>query len=80
MPLSGHGDGVMAHQDMLNGEGVQSTEKANRAEDYHAMLATILESHIQLQKVNPVSDWTMTESFTKTLLKERMPQRMDNVL
>lgn len=47
---SGHCDGIMAHQDVLNTEGQRlNGGKINQLEDYHAMIATCLASYKVIQ-------------------------------
>ena len=47
---SGHCDGIMLHQDALEAEGVRrDNAKINKLQDYHAMLATALQSYIAIQ-------------------------------
>jgi hypothetical protein len=48
---SRHCDGLMAHQDVLEEEGVRrnSGTPINKLEDYHAMIAVILESYVDIQ-------------------------------
>jgi len=53
---SGHVDGLMAHQDVLEGEGVVNN-KANNLEDYHAMLAIILDTYVKFQRSNIIFDF-----------------------
>jgi hypothetical protein len=47
---SGHCDAVMAHQDILNTEGLEENNaKIDKLEDYHAMIAHCLESYKAIQ-------------------------------
>ena len=53
---SNHVDSVMAHPDALNDEGNQPATNVERAQDFHAMLSTVLASHIELQETGFVWD------------------------
>ena len=53
---SNHVDSVMAHPDALNDEGNQPATNVERAQDFHAMLSTVLASYIELQETGFVWD------------------------
>ena len=57
MLTSGHGDDLMAHQDVLFGEGVPKQNKVCSAEDYHAILQAVLQSYQEIQSVGIKFDW-----------------------
>ena len=44
-----HVDGVMAHQDALEDEGLADNVDISKAQDFHSMLEVVLKSYIQLQ-------------------------------
>ena len=46
---SGHVDGIMVHQDATNDEGNLEEAKAQKHQDLHTMLATVLEDFIKIQ-------------------------------
>ena len=46
---SNHVDGVMAHQDALQDEGVEENDGICKAQDFHSMLKVILQSYVALQ-------------------------------
>ena len=46
---SSHVDGIMAHQDFLDDEGLADNSDVNKAQDFHAMLEVVLESYVDLQ-------------------------------
>ena len=57
MLASRHADGIMAHQDVLEGEGTRTEGgEINRLEDYHYMLDVIMESLREIQQENMIMD------------------------
>ena len=44
-----HMDGVMAHQDALEDEGIADNDKVEKAQDFHSMLEVVLRSYVILQ-------------------------------
>jgi hypothetical protein len=55
---SGHADGIMAHQDVLEQEGSRKEGKeVHNSTDYHYMLSVIFESLVQLQKDTMIIDF-----------------------
>ena len=47
---SNHMDGIMAHPDALDGEGIEVDNSIPKAQDLHTMLAKILVSYVKLQE------------------------------
>jgi hypothetical protein len=45
-----HVDGVMAHQDALEDEGIADNKNVSKAQDFHAMLKVVLKSYVTLQE------------------------------
>jgi hypothetical protein len=58
MLQSGHCDGLMAHQDVLEEEGERPENNViNKLEDYHAMLDVILDSYVKMQDEGCILDF-----------------------
>lgn len=49
MIQSGHADGAMLHQDMLEDEGMEDDNDVHKAQDFHTMLKKTLESFLTIQ-------------------------------
>ena len=47
---SNHTDSIMAHPDVLDGEGIEVDKSVPKAQDLHTMLDTILASYVKLQE------------------------------
>ena len=55
---SEHIDSIMAHQDALEGEGVEVGGKTSKAQDLHSILRVILSSYVSLQNSGFIWDLT----------------------
>ena len=51
-----HVDGVMAHQDALEDEGVADNNAVSKAQDFHSMLEVVLNSYVKLQNTGFIWD------------------------
>ena len=51
-----HVDGIMAHQDALEDEGIDDDLAVSKAQDFHTMLEVVLKSYIKLQNKGFVWD------------------------
>jgi hypothetical protein len=61
-----HVDGIMAHQDALEDEGLADNADISKAQDFHSMLEVVLKSYIDLQNTGFFGIYHLKAAFTKT--------------